>query len=170
MMQALAKLDQEVTRTLKLARDSFPSQVFPEPKIKMDLTGKVAGTYSPKENIINFNLSLMLENKEDFLKETVPHEVAHLVTRIIDPLGSPHGAVWKAIMRLFGIPNPQLYHSYKVAPVKRHEKPYIYCCSHKEHPFTKRKHNYAQSGINYICTTCHQTLHYSCYRATKGEK
>jgi SprT protein len=114
MMQALIRLDNEVARTLKIARASFPLKEFPDPLVKMNLTGKRAGCFHTKNSRIRFNLELMLKNKEDFINNTVPHEVAHYIVEIIDPTSRPHGATWKAIMKLFGIINPQIYHNYKV--------------------------------------------------------
>ena len=160
MMETLTKLNLELERTLAIARTRFPTHSFPEPEIKMDLTGKTAGMFCPMENKLRFNLSLMLENKEDFIEETVPHEVAHFVTNIIDKYSKPHGSTWQAIMKLFGILNPQTCHSYKIAPLKPHKRPYIYQCTCKKHFFTKIRHNRAQKGVQYFCTTCHQDLSY----------
>lgn len=120
MMQTLVKLDQEVTRTLKIARTSFPAREFPDPSVKMDLTGKCAGCFHPGDYRIRFNLSLMLKNKEDFINVTVAHEVAHYIVEVIDPTSKPHGATWKSIMKLFGIMNPKIYHDYEL-PKKKGE-------------------------------------------------
>lgn len=160
MMKSLTKLNQEVSRTLALARNSFPLKTFPEPKIKMDLTGKTAGMYDCKKNILRFNLNLMLENKEDFIYNTVPHEVAHFVTHVIDKHSKPHGVTWQAIMNLFGIPNPQVYHYYAVASVKKRKRPYVYQCSCRKYFFTKIRHRHAQDGIRYYCSICHGNLQY----------
>ena len=155
MMKTLSKLDQEVARTLNIAREKFPDHSFLEPKVRMDLTGKVAGVFSNKPTpSIRFNLALMLENKEIFLKSTVPHEVAHFVVNVIAPNELPHGVVWQAIMKLFGVSNPKTYHSYKVAPPKRRKRPYIYRCSCQEHLFTKQKHGYVNRGVSYTCRRC----------------
>ncbi len=154
MMETLTKLDQEVARTLSIAREKFPDHSFLEPKVRMDLTGKVAGIFRSKDTLLRFNLALMLENKEDFLFSTVPHEVAHFVVNVIAPYSPPHGVVWQAVMKLFGVSNPQTYHSYKVPPPKRRKRPYIYRCSCQEHLFTKQKHNYANKGISYTCKRC----------------
>jgi len=164
MMKTLTKLDQEVARTLAIAKEKFPDHSFPEPKVRMDLTGKVAGMFHSKDTLLRFNLALMLENKEDFLFSTVPHEVAHFVVNIIAPCSPPHGTVWQAVMKLFGVSNPQTCHSYKVPPPKRRKKPYIYRCSCQEHSFTEQKHNYARSGISYTCRRCKGILYY------KGKK
>ena len=155
MMETLTKLDQEVARTLAIAREKFPDHSFPEPKVRMDLTGKIAGKFCPRATpLLQFNLNLMLENKEAFLSSTVPHEVAHFVVNIIAPYSSPHGTVWQAIMKLFGVSNPQTYHSYKVSPPKRRKRPYIYQCSCRKHRFTQCRHNYAEQRISYTCGVC----------------
>ena len=142
MMASLTKLDQEIERTLTIARTRFPSHSFPDPKVTMDLTGKSAGVFYPgKSPLLKFNLSLLLDNKEDFIQETVPHEVAHYIVEVIDPNSKPHGFTWRSIMRLFGIANPQIYHNYEVPDSVRHKQPYIYKCACQRHYFTKRRHN-----------------------------
>ncbi|MBE9592732.1 MAG: SprT-like domain-containing protein [Proteobacteria bacterium] len=161
MMETLTKLNQEIMRTLTIARTRFPNHSFPEPEIKMNLTGKNAGMYCNKPtSLLRFNLILLLDNKEDFLQETVPHEVAHFIVNVIDPCSKPHGFTWREIMRLFGVANPKTYHNYKVPAPIRNKRPYVYQCSCQKHFFTKQKHNYAKSGTIYICNTCHNILHY----------
>lgn len=160
MMKTLTRLNAELERTLKVARTSFPSKSFPEPNIKMDLTGRCAGMYCYSSTLIRFNMDLLLKNKEDFINETVAHEVAHLVTAVIDKSSRPHGATWIAVMKLFGIANPRIYHDYEVAPVKRRKKPYLYKCSCRTHRFTKQKHRHAMSGISYTCLDCKGRLYY----------
>ena len=161
MMESLTKLDQEVERTLTIARTRFPSHSFPDPKVKMDLTGKSAGVFYPgKQPLLKFNLSLLLNNKEDFIQETVPHEVAHYVVEVIDPNSKPHGLTWRSIMRLFGIANPQVYHNYEVSNSVRHKRPYIYECPCQRHYFTKRRHNNVRKGTEYICNVCKRSCRY----------
>jgi SprT protein len=160
-MESLTKLDQEIERTLTIARTRFPNHSFPDPKIKMDLTGKTAGVYCNKPTpLFRFNLMLLLDNKEDFIHETVPHEVAHFVVEVIDPSSKPHGVTWQSIMHLFGVDNPQVYHNYEVpAPIRR-KQPYVYECPCKQHFFTKQKHNYAKKGTTYYCTICKGNCQY----------
>ena len=162
MIETLTKLNTELERTLEIARTRFPSKVFPEPKIEMDLTGKCAGMYCPAGNLIRFNFNLLMENREDFINETVAHEVAHLVTRVIDKGSKPHGSTWRAVMKLFGIANPGVHHDYDVAPVNRQKRPYLYKCACQSHHFTKLLHKRAQSGIEYTCNDCHQLCKYFC--------
>lgn len=154
-MQTLVRLNTEVERTLAIARTSFPSKEFPEPSVKMDLTGKCAGCYHPKDSRIRFNLDLMLKNKEDFINETVAHEVAHLVVEIIDPQSKPHGPTWKAVMQLFGVMNPKIYHDYELPTKKqKNSRTYLYQCSCQRHHFSKVKHNRARNGAIYDCIDC----------------
>lgn len=163
MLKSLARLDAEITRTLELARVKFPKHCFPTPKVRMDITGKCAGIfhwYQDGETLLRFNLELFLDNKEDFIKNTVPHEVAHFVTWVISPRSRPHGDVWRAIMQLFGISNPQARHNYEVAPVVRRPTPFTYRCPCKTHLFTKLRHGYAQKGVEYKCRDCGQPVVY----------
>ena len=160
MMQTLVRLDKEVNRVMKIARISFPRSSFPEPTIKMDLTGASAGGCWAKKKLIRFNITLMMENKEDFIKNTVPHEVAHYVTDILAPECKPHGREWKAIMKLFGV-LPVIYHNYETTNVRRVKKPYLYKCSCRDHYLSKLKHKRAMHGVKYECTHCYEILQYT---------
>ena len=166
-MQTLVKLDKEVTRTLNIARTSFPKASFPEPTIKMDLVGKNAGVCSSRNNLIRFNLELLLQNKDDFIHNTVPHEVAHYVTDILAPHSKPHGSEWKAVMKLFGV-SPTVYHDYEVVPPKHRKRPYLYRCACQDHYFTKLLHKRVQSGVEYTCKDCNQPCKYF-VNTLKGE-
>lgn len=79
------------------------------------------------ENLLRFNLQLYRENSEDFLKQTVPHEVAHLVAhQLFGDRIQPHGEEWQLIMRgVYELP-PHRCHNYAVK--RRTVTRYIYRC------------------------------------------
>ena len=54
---------------------------------------------------VEFSASLMWEHTEHFIKDTIPHEVAHLVThRVYPDVKGHHNAEWYAIMlNVYGI-------------------------------------------------------------------
>lgn len=62
-----------------------------------------AGLAYGYSNTIKINLTHARINLDDCLNDTVPHEVAHLVQKIIRPTAKQaHGPEWKAICRYLG--------------------------------------------------------------------
>ena len=102
-------------------------------------TGRVAATANYSSNLLNFNQVLLDENTEDFIKQTVPHEVAHLIAGTVFPKiirrmvegriikGSPHGKEWATIMRMLGA-NPNRCHNYDISSVVRKRITFDYRC------------------------------------------
>jgi SprT protein len=77
------------------------------PKILFTKKGRAAGTaswnYLTGEASININPILLNENVEYVVNQTVPHEVAHIVTFMIwGREATAHGYHWKSVMNLFG--------------------------------------------------------------------
>lgn len=113
-------------------------QLFPQQrrtlKVQFDLVGTNAGTaqWRPTGDcIVRFNLELALQNLQDALSDTVPHEVAHIIAdefsreldKVLGKRNEPHGEVWKLVMLGFGInPDKSRYHNYNVETVKHQRK------------------------------------------------
>ena len=71
-------LHARVEACYQLAEDFF-KRSFPRPEVSFKLRGQKAGVAHLQENLLRFNPKLYAENREHFLKQTVAHEVAHLV-------------------------------------------------------------------------------------------
>lgn len=96
---------------------------FPMPAIRFDLKGSTAGTAgynvrNPAASVIRFSATLLRENPEHFLKQTVGHEVAHLLAHFINPDRriDPHGREWRNVMWAFSLPANRC-HSYDTSNV-----------------------------------------------------
>jgi SprT protein len=121
--------------------------------------------YSIRKHMIMVNAILFSENVEEYLNQTIPHEVAHAFqSHLYRNCGyrvMPHGSEWKRIMIKFG-KNPKRTHSYDVsnAVMRRVQKNYIYICNCKSHHYlTATCHNRAkkakEQGRNaYRCRIC----------------
>jgi len=139
------------------------------PEIRFTKRGKCAGcvTYKEgKEPYINFNMTLLKENFDDFVSQTVPHETAHFVTwirfghqytaggkRII------HGTDWKNMMSFFEV-RVKRCHSYNTAnSTVRKMKRFTYKCGCMSHELTTIRHNKVVRGTaNYSCSKCGEKL------------
>lgn len=142
--------------------ESFFKRRFARPEISFKLRGLKAGVAHLTENKLRFNLQLYRENREDFLQQTVAHEVAHMIAhQLFGPGIQPHGEQWQLIMRgVFELP-PHRCHSYDVQrrPVSR----FIYRCScpDGDFPFSAQRHALVAKGRRYYCRRCKATLQFS---------
>ncbi|MGG2396425.1 SprT family zinc-dependent metalloprotease [Pseudomonas sp. SH1-B] len=142
--------------------EAFFKQRFARPEISFKLRGQKAGVAHLTENKLRFNLQLYRDNHEDFLRQTVPHEVAHMIAhQLFGPRIQPHGEEWQLIMRgVYELP-PHRCHSYEVE--RRKVNRFIYRCScvDGEFPFTAQRHALVAKGRRYYCRRCKVTLTFS---------
>lgn len=156
MDQILYRLEQ----CYQLAEHHF-ERSFERPVVRLDLRGQKAGVAYLQRNLLRFNAQLYRENQADFLQQTVPHEVAHLLAQAL--YGShirPHGREWQGLMTgLFGLPARRC-HDYQVA--QRRGRRYLYRCACPEGiAFTAQRHALVRRGRRYACRRCGSSLHFS---------
>lgn len=154
-----SELKNQATETIKfyveLGNEIFNTDLK-MPEIDFNLKGTCGGKYSIRKNIVKINLILFAENVEDYLNQTIPHEVAHAFQYHLCHLKNvtnqafygakkimPHGKEWKQIMRAFG-KDPKRTHSYDVsnAKIRRIAKNHVYVCGCKD--------------PHYLSDTCHK--------------
>lgn len=84
--------------------EAFFKRRFPRPEVSFKLRGQKAGVAHLHENLLRFNLQLYRENQEDFLRQTVAHEVAHLVAhQLFGDRIQAHGEEWQLIDHARGV-------------------------------------------------------------------
>ena len=144
-----------------LAEDFFKRR-FPRPEVSFKLRGQKAGVAHLTENLLRFNPKLYAENREHFLKQTVAHEVAHLVAhQLFGERIAPHGEEWQLIMRgVYELP-PNRCHTYAIK--RRSATRYIYrCpCPDSDFAFSAQRHALVKQGRGYLCRRCRNTLVFS---------
>lgn len=132
---------------------------FIRPEIYLNLRGKSAGIAIPTKNRLRFNAYLLENNQDHFLKQTVPHEIAHLIAyTLFGPQIKPHGKQWQQLMiQVFEV---QALRCHQYTLEKKPKKHFIYHCHclKLSHAFTVRRHHLALKGTQYICKTCCQVL------------
>ena len=142
--------------------EAFFKRPFPRPEVSFKLRGQKAGVAHLHENLLRFNLQLYRENQKDFLRQTVAHEVAHLVAhQLFGDRIQAHGQEWQLIMRgVYELP-PNRCHNYEVQ--RRVVTRYIYrCpCPESDFPFTAQRHKLVRQGRRYLCRRCREILVYS---------
>ncbi|WP_461572982.1 SprT family zinc-dependent metalloprotease [Sulfuricaulis sp.] len=133
---------------------------FERPRLSYQLRGLAAAAAYPAQNAIRINRLLLEQNTDDYLQNTVPHEVSHLVAyRLHGRRIAPHGAEWAAIMReVYGL-EPRRCHDYDV----RLNMKVVYrygCGCDAEHALGVRRHKSAERGRRYYCRRCRQALRF----------
>ena len=133
--------------------------VVMRPEVAWDLPGQAAGQANGRRNLIRFNRELAERNPDEFVAQTVPHELAHLVA--FQKFGArirPHGREWQAVMVMLGA-EPCRTHRYKVTPVRKLKRFAYQChCPDSEYQLTSIRHNRIQRGHVYVCKRCLQPL------------
>lgn len=85
---------------------------FIKPRVVIETAGKsTAGRATYKENLIQINWHFLLHNEEYVINQTLPHEIAHLVSwQLWGREGAGHGAKWIEVMVKLGL-EPSRCHS-----------------------------------------------------------
>lgn len=124
------------------------------PAITYTLRGKVGGRAHIVQNRINVNNQALKTYTDEYIKQTIGHEFAHIVQyNVFDAYNiKPHGQEWAAVMKSFGLPAKRC-HSYKL---KSARKEYQYSCSKCGliFNFGSKRHYKAQHGAIYSHVGC----------------
>ena len=117
--EILAKIEE----CYKMAEKHYERKI-PRPKeVRFDLKGRVGGTATYSQDLLRFHLVFCVENKKDYINQTVPHECAHLINYHVNKPAPgkkklmPHGKEWKAVMEVLGIP-ARVTHSYDMTSIQ----------------------------------------------------
>ena len=149
------QVQRKLAETLQLAENHF-QRTFSVPTISYELRGVKAGVAYLQKNEIKFNRTLLLENSDEFIRQVVPHELAHLIVSRFGQV-KPHGQEWQSVMtQLFNLP-ADTCHQFDVENVQG--KMFAYQCECQTHYLTIRRHNRIQRDkIAYLCRKCHEKL------------
>ena len=136
---------------------------FARPQLRFDLAGTCAGQYCARdrERTIRYNPWIFQRHFEASLRETVPHEVAHLVVDSLWGLGRvrPHGPEWRSVMRAFDAP-ARACADFDLSglPLRRQQR-HPYRCACSQHALSTTRHNRILRGeAHYCCRHCGELL------------
>jgi SprT protein len=152
---------ERTVRAAELRARTFYGINLPEAAIDFSLRGRCAGQARVNRDgttMVRINRQLLAENLSDFLKNTIPHEIAHLVvnwqarTKRRPP--RPHGPEWQAVMHdCFGLEAARC-HRYQTTPARIVPRPFLYRCSCREHYLTGTLHNRISLTYQILCKAC----------------
>lgn len=135
---------------------------FPVPTLDVSLRGLMAGRAHLQRWHLQFNAALLRDNREHFLRQTVGHEVAHLLVYVTTRgRAKPHGAEWKALMRAFSL-ETRATHDYDVSRLRRGRASYVYRCGcNDDVRLGPTRHRRILRGAVYFCRRCKGSLTFS---------
>lgn len=149
------RLERRIRECLQLAETYF-NRSFSEPTINFQLKGVKAGVAYLERNEIRFNPTMLTENPDEFIKQVVPHELAHLLCYQLFGQVRPHGKEWSTIMTEVFHLSAEIYHQFSTANSR---KTFIYHCQCQTHELSTVRHNKIQRGkVQYLCRFCHSPL------------
>jgi SprT protein len=100
------------------------------PEIFYDVTGTLGGVAKSLSMSVHYNYKMLINNRTEFIRDIVPHEVAHVAVyhkynllKMKYPKG--HGANWQHMMRLLDV-DPKQFH--KLNEEEKTEIKYLYEC------------------------------------------
>ena len=152
-----AKVEDKVKESVDLIELQV-DVVMPEIQIRYDLRGKNGGQAGLEGGIyfIRINPYLLLDHEEEYLAQTVPHEVAHIgCFKRFPGQKIGHGPEWQTMMRLLGL-DPKRCHRYDTSNAQVKRMSYFeYRCDCRTHKISKVRHNKVQRGTQtYSCRGC----------------
>lgn len=132
-----AKIERRVRECLDIASKRWPEHTakFEDAvTIRYDVKNRVGGlaiSGGSEDWTIRLNLILCFENEEHFIKQTVGHEVAHLVNHVVHGFTKQveengkmvtkkvrsHGKEWRSVMVELGL-EPKIYHTYDTSSIQ----------------------------------------------------
>jgi SprT protein len=155
---------QAVRAAEQRAREYYAIRL-PEAVIDFSLRGRCAGQAKVERSgatSLRINLKLLTENLADFLAQTIPHEVSHLVinwqARKKRQRPRPHGPEWQLVMQnCYGL-QPVRCHTYQTSPARCVPRNFLYRCNCREHRLTSIMHNKLSQRYNALCKSCRTQL------------
>lgn len=128
--------------------------------------GKTAGYAYQAECRIELNTQLLIDNFDEFMETTIPHEVAHIIQAHKFPRAKQaHGPEFRLICMQIGFPKAgRTHHNFDLSGVVtvKEKKRFQYACAcTPNYFFSTRLHNAMERGEKRGCGTCHTVVNYT---------
>ena len=112
--------------------------------------------------VIELNAVYLRSEPEAMVRETLAHELAHLLVFHLHPRRrlAPHGSLWRTVMREWLGVEPERTHRFPTDGVRaRRQRRWRYRCGCAEHDLTTVRHRRIQEGAAaYRCRHCRGPL------------
>lgn len=159
----MAEIEDKINWCIQTMKDKgFPLEKLPRIHIRANLKGATAGRAKRKRFLgdayLSFHPGLLAKYKDDYIRETVPHEVAHIIAGHLKPGCGSHRSTWRGVMYTLGL-EPIRCHAYDVTEFQTHRpRPFVYKCACSEHQLTSILHSRIQNGRWRRCKRCRQKI------------
>lgn len=137
------------------------------PVLRFDLRGRAAGlAVYPRSRrhraSIRLNAALLRDHPREMIEQTVPHEVAHVVTRwLYGDRAKAHGREWRGVMHAFG-KKPAVCHALPTVAARRMAYyPYRCACPEPRQLSAVRHRRVLAGRSSYRCIQCGANLAYT---------
>jgi len=141
------------------------------PKVQLMDLGTTGGKAYRNINTIVLNHHFLDDpiNEKHMLEQTIPHELAHLVTWLCFPSAKQaHGPEFRQVLGSISW-NTSTHHKMDLTEVKKlstqvkTKKRYVYVCDcpEKKHLMTPVAHNRIKKGWTYRCRKCKQPIRFA---------
>lgn len=144
---------------VELARQRYNRPLF-MPTISFDLVGTTAGRAHQDKRHVQLNAVLLTENLDEFEKQIIPHELAHLLVMHLYGFSGGHGDEWKHTMRRLGL-TPDRTHSLDVTNARTVPRMSGYACGCGPCEISTKMHNKIRRGAKFTCQKCRKRLHWT---------
>lgn len=156
------QLNDSIDLWYEKARNTFNLKTWKRPKLDIvSLTGKTAGTATWPDNLIKINWTLWSQNVEGFKIRTIPHEMAHLVSFMVNGRQDDgHGPRWKMVMNRLGVKDTSPCHRFDTTSVREVIIAFEYVCScgAKQHIASKGHYMIKEGKAFLPCTRCRKQM------------
>jgi len=167
-MQAIKdQIETKVLECITIA-EQISGETIPMPPINFNLKGRCAGQYCNTfvrytgmsiDEHLKFNMEIAVQNSQDFINRTVPHEVAHLVAQRLYGRGVNHDHRWQNIMTQYFNTDPSRCHNYDMTNVTvKRQRRFEYGCGCRTFQITTVRHNKILRGRVYNCGSCREPI------------
>ncbi len=128
-----------------------PNNIFKSFKVVTNDTTTRVGQYHPRKKQIELHIGLLVDGREEEHRQTLLHEVAHLIQRHIWSGTKSHGREWKMVMGRLGIPADRCHSSDWMKEHTAKKAKLIYACKkcELEIPAQKPRKKLLQMGITH---------------------
>lgn len=129
-LEAKRAIIEKMNEVVELARRLYPTYTHAAPVVRFDIRGRSCGGMAIGHHTVRFNLDWYAANPSDYLKNTVPHEVAHIVATATG-LGRGHNRGWVRICLALGGDGKRCNTNAEIreVPKARRTREYLYMTS-----------------------------------------
>lgn len=107
---------------------------------------------------VRFSLPLWPRASVEERRETIVHEVCHVVQRLRYPMSSAHGHEWKMLMRQAGIARAARCHTVDRTGLRRRQARVQAVCACGTHEITQTLARRMAQGTRYSCRKCRSPI------------